>query len=160
MRQVGFTLIEILVVVAVIGVLTAVLLVNITSIRERAADTKKIQKLEQFMFALRMYYNDNKKYPETGGPQNARNITGASSIYMKKYFGELMYYNRLLSHRNAANEMQFDAVVACIVVSSSSQKEIERSQAKCFPNGIDANQDNELTIYNCRKATCYCDCIF
>ncbi len=159
MRKVGFTLIEILVVVAIIGILAAVLLVNMGNIRERAADARLKNKLEKFMMALRVYYSDNKTYPDTGGPQNARNITGPGSIYMTDYIGELMYYNRLQTHSFADGTPVYDSVVGCLNLSSASTKDIQASQEECYPGGIDASLESQFALYNCPIETCYCQCI-
>ncbi len=61
----GFSLIELLVVISIIGVLTAVLMMNLVGARERARDSQKIQDLNNLKSALRMYYNDNQSYPPT-----------------------------------------------------------------------------------------------
>ena len=59
----GFSLIELLVVISIIGVLTTVLVMNFVGSRERARDAQKIQNLHSLKSALRMYYNDNQIYP-------------------------------------------------------------------------------------------------
>lgn len=64
-RRAGFSLIELLVVISIIGVLTAVLMMNLVGARERARDSQKIQDLNNLKSALRMYYNDNQSYPAT-----------------------------------------------------------------------------------------------
>ncbi len=61
----GFSLIELLVVISIIGVLTAVLMMNLVGARERSRDAQKIQDLNSLKSALRMYYNDNQSYPGT-----------------------------------------------------------------------------------------------
>jgi len=62
-RQAGFSLIELLVVISIMGVLTAVLVMNFVGARERAQDSQKIQNLNSLKNALRLYYNDNQSYP-------------------------------------------------------------------------------------------------
>lgn len=62
-RQSGFTLIELLVAISIIGVLAAVLLANMVGVRERGADAKLKNDLNQLKTALRLYYNDNQGYP-------------------------------------------------------------------------------------------------
>ena len=59
----GFSLIELLVVISIIGVLTTVLVMNFVGTRERSRDAQKIQNLNSLKNALRMYYNDNQSYP-------------------------------------------------------------------------------------------------
>jgi prepilin-type N-terminal cleavage/methylation domain-containing protein len=63
MKKNAFTLVELLVVISIIGVLTAVLMMNLVGARERAKDTRTIQSLSNLKNALRMYYNDNNTYP-------------------------------------------------------------------------------------------------
>jgi len=59
----GFSLIELLVVISIIAVLSALLMANFMGARERARDAQKISDLESIKTALRMYYNDNQSYP-------------------------------------------------------------------------------------------------
>lgn len=63
----GFTLIEILVVISIIGILAALLLANMAGIRGRAADAKLKNNMTQFRTALRYYYNENQNYPGANG---------------------------------------------------------------------------------------------
>jgi prepilin-type N-terminal cleavage/methylation domain-containing protein len=66
-KKSGFSLIELLVVISIMAVLTAVLVANFVGARDRAKDSKKIQDMTSFKNALRMYYNDNQSYPGTVG---------------------------------------------------------------------------------------------
>jgi prepilin-type N-terminal cleavage/methylation domain-containing protein len=59
----GFTLVEILVVVAIIGILAGVVLTNLTSGRTRARDTERLQDLKTIQGELETYYAQNGKYP-------------------------------------------------------------------------------------------------
>ena len=59
----GFTLVELLIVISIIGVLTTLLMVNFVGSRERANDSRKVQDLNSLKNALRMYYNDYQTYP-------------------------------------------------------------------------------------------------
>jgi len=59
----GFTLVELLVVISIIGVLSAILMVNFVGTRERARDSQRIQDMNTIKNALRLYYNDFQSYP-------------------------------------------------------------------------------------------------
>jgi len=59
----GFSLIELLVVISIIAVLSALLMANFMGARERARDAQKISDLESIKSALRLYYNDHQTYP-------------------------------------------------------------------------------------------------
>ena len=59
----GFTLIEILIAIAIIGILTAIGIVSYTSVNKRAHDAKRFGDVEQVRAALEMYRSDNGYYP-------------------------------------------------------------------------------------------------
>ena len=61
----GFTLIEIMVVVVIIGLLAAVILPNVFGNVERAQVNKAKADIQAFETALTMYKLDNFKYPST-----------------------------------------------------------------------------------------------
>ncbi|MDD2483188.1 MAG: type II secretion system protein [Candidatus Shapirobacteria bacterium] len=80
----GFSLIELLVVISIIGVLSAVLVANFMGMRERARDAQKIQDLGAIKNALRLYYNDNQSYPvdfRTIAPTYISSIPDAVYVY-------------------------------------------------------------------------------
>lgn len=60
----GFSLIELLVVISIIGILSTILVTNFMGMREKAKDAQKIQDLNSMKNALRSYYNDNQSYPD------------------------------------------------------------------------------------------------
>ncbi len=59
----GFTLIEILVVVGIIGLLSAIVLVGIGPFRAKGRDARRISDLRQVQSGLELYYAKNQKYP-------------------------------------------------------------------------------------------------
>ena len=65
MKNKGFTLIEILVVVAIIGVLSSVVLVGLNGARKQGRDARRIADLRQIQTGLELYFQSNGKYPAT-----------------------------------------------------------------------------------------------
>ncbi len=63
----GFTLVELLVVVSLIGILATLVLANLNSARERARDAQRKSDLRNIQTALRLYYNDLGEYPASSG---------------------------------------------------------------------------------------------
>jgi prepilin-type N-terminal cleavage/methylation domain-containing protein len=61
----GFTLIELLVVIAVIGTIAGILVPSLSRTREQARITVVNAELRQIGIALKLYFEDNQKYPPT-----------------------------------------------------------------------------------------------
>jgi prepilin-type N-terminal cleavage/methylation domain-containing protein len=68
MDKKGFTLVELLVVISIIGLLATIVMVSLGSARTKARDTRRKVDLEQIVLALEMYYSDYNTYvvPGTG----------------------------------------------------------------------------------------------
>ncbi|MFA6423454.1 MAG: TIGR03790 family protein, partial [Patescibacteria group bacterium] len=78
----SFTLIEILMVVAIIGLLAALILISVTNARAKARDAKVKNDITQTQKALEMYTLDHDgSYPIYDGP--LENIPGLSPEYIK-----------------------------------------------------------------------------
>ena len=63
MKKSAFTLVEILIVVAIIGILASLTTVALASIRAKSRDTKRLSDIKQFQSVLEIYRNDNNAYP-------------------------------------------------------------------------------------------------
>lgn len=59
----GFTLIEILIVIAIIGILSSVILASLSIARKKARDTKRLLDMKQIKLALELYLDSNNQYP-------------------------------------------------------------------------------------------------
>lgn len=68
-RQVGFTLVELLVVVGIIGILSVAVLATLNPLAQiqKGNDTKRKGDLSQIQKALETYYHDNGGYPKSSG---------------------------------------------------------------------------------------------
>jgi type II secretion system protein G len=64
-KTIGFTLIEILVVVTIIGLLTLIAVVSYSTFLKQARDAKRKSDLSQIAAALEMYRSNNDTYPTT-----------------------------------------------------------------------------------------------
>lgn len=59
----GFTLVELLVAVGIIGVLASVSVVSVNSVRVKGRDAKRVQEAKQIQNALETFYASNNSYP-------------------------------------------------------------------------------------------------
>src|SRR6185436_1463726 len=59
----GFTLIELMVVIAIIGLLASIISVSLVSSRAKGRDAKRVADIKMIQLALETYYNDNSYYP-------------------------------------------------------------------------------------------------
>lgn len=62
-KEKSFTVIELLVVVAIIGVLASLVLVSMQGLRAKARDVKRLEDMRQTVTALEMYKDQNGVYP-------------------------------------------------------------------------------------------------
>lgn len=64
-EQKGFTLVEMLVVVAIIAILSSVFLVGLRGFRAQAYDTRRISDIQKIQSQLELFYNQQRRYPAT-----------------------------------------------------------------------------------------------
>ena len=70
-NKLGFTLLELLVVIFIIGVLSTMAIVALQSARKSARDAKRVSDIRQMQTALELYFHDWQEYPSSmtaGGP--------------------------------------------------------------------------------------------
>lgn len=90
----GFTLVELLVVISIIGVLSSVVLSSIQQARIKSRDAQRAQEIRSLKIALHLYFNDqsggNGTYLLQGGGSNDTSydiitaLTGLVPTYMPK----------------------------------------------------------------------------
>lgn len=166
MKNKGFSLIEMLVVIAIIAVILALALPNFLGARERARDAKRKSEMAQLKTALRLYYNDIGTYPASfmGGLGKLNYIQGCGAggtgecpcstsldfasgascdaVYMKKFPSELgssMYY-----YLTAGG----DDFCLKVTLENRSDSDLTASRARC----------TTACGSNCTGTTDYCVC--
>ncbi|MEK7564624.1 MAG: type II secretion system protein [Patescibacteria group bacterium] len=79
----GFTLVELLVVITIIGILASVVLVSLNSARGKARDAKRLGDVRQIALALEFCYNDLGKYlPASTFPVAGTPLGCSGTIYI------------------------------------------------------------------------------
>jgi len=66
-RQGGFTLVELLVVISIIGLLSTLAVVSLNSARVKARDAKRLADIHQIQTALEFFFNERNGYPGLSG---------------------------------------------------------------------------------------------
>ncbi len=67
----GFTIVELLIVIVVIGILAAITIVAFNGVQGRARDSQRIQDMQSIVKALEIYKATNGSYPAAVGTANA-----------------------------------------------------------------------------------------
>lgn len=81
----GFTLVELLVVIAIIGLLSVLSVIALGSAREKARDAKRISDMEKMQSVLELYFIGNNEYPVSPDPVALG--TGGTACFGAEGFG-------------------------------------------------------------------------
>ncbi len=149
MKRYGFSLIELLVAIAVIATIIGLALPNFLGARSRARDARRKAELSQLKTSLQLYFNDYKIYPPAGNGTGKVNYiagcgsngatlcpatctvafaaggTGCETVYMTKFPGELgssMFYYQLSSGNNFCAKVSLE---------NASDSDIAASWSRC-----------------------------
>lgn len=77
----GFTIVELLIVIVVIGILAGLVITTYNGIQQKARNTERTTDLKTFQSQLEAYYANNGRYPSTAdlGATSATNVTWAAA---------------------------------------------------------------------------------
>ncbi len=128
----GFTMIELIVVIAILGLLSTIGLVSFRTAQIKGRDAQRKNDLSQIQKALEMYYNDYSYYPTDDYPASGSFIDAKGTLYMKEMpqdpkFGSYPY----------SSDGTFYLLYA----------RLENSQDPCFESGL-CNEDYGVTCGN------------
>lgn len=74
----GFTLVELMIVIVIIGVLTTLIMVSLDNTKMTARNTRRLADIKQIQLALKMYYNDTGTFPSSITPGSSISKGGAN----------------------------------------------------------------------------------
>lgn len=80
LKQKGFTIIELLIVIVVIGILATLVLNTFRGVQARARDTERKADLNALATQLEVYYTDNGHYPDGDGAGGGIDIDSTTLV--------------------------------------------------------------------------------
>jgi len=83
MKKKAFTLIELLIVIAIIGLLATLSVIALNNARAKSRDAKRMADVKQMQTALELYFNDAQSYPDEDMINTDKTIKSGTNIYMQ-----------------------------------------------------------------------------
>lgn len=80
MYKKGFTILELIVVIALIGLIASIILASFSDVRARNRDAKRVSDVKEIEKALSLYQIDNNRFPSSSDPSLPVTITGTDEI--------------------------------------------------------------------------------
>ena len=88
-KQSGFTIVELLIVIVIIGILAAITIVAYNGIQQRARDSARTSDIAGVQKALELYRADNGIYPSVGTDNVGYNLSDLSTALVPKYINSI-----------------------------------------------------------------------
>lgn len=157
-RKSGFTLVELLVVISIIGILSGFLFINFANVRERSRDSRRKSDLEQVKNSLRLYYNDFQAYPINNGSGQILGC-GANGTSACEWGGEfatdsVTFMSLPLDPINVSpyiytyQQTNNDTFLLQARMENLADPEIERSQERCGANPASTDDNLYMVCVN------------
>lgn len=105
----GFTIIELLIVIAIIIILAALVLNNFQGAQAKARDTQRVTDINNIHSKLEEYYNENNYYPDTF---TASTFPGIDAESLKDPKGVSVTINAAVADATAANAVNTQSSTA------------------------------------------------
>lgn len=152
----GFTLVELLTVIAIIGILTTVVSVNVSSARKQSRDARRLTDLQTIQTAVELYTNANGLPPQAsdwltsfgGGTQWLPGLTSYISSVPQDPINDTTYKYR---YRSGDNGFEASYVIDAVLeeqgpgnLNPANFSENEASSPQFFQTGTYTGSDGKL----------------
>ncbi len=88
-KQAGFTIVELLIVIVVIGILASITIVSFNGVQSRARDTRRSADIHSVQGALELYKLDNGVYPSVGTDNSGYDLSTLATALVPSYLSKL-----------------------------------------------------------------------
>jgi len=144
-KQLGFTIVELLIVIVVIGILAAITIVAYNGVQMRGRDSVRKSDLVSINKAIKLFYADNGNYPMTSGwctqvshPSFAAAFKAELALYISKIPSDPLYANTNQDYFYKNIDDQSYELYA----------ELEQSDENSYPTGACASIGGVGSLYD------------
>jgi type II secretion system protein G len=88
-KESGFTIVELLIVIVVIGILAAITIVAFNGVQAKAKDAERISEVKTLQKAIEMYAVENGTYPSIGSDNAGYGANLLATYLVPKYIGSI-----------------------------------------------------------------------
>lgn len=141
----GFTLIELMIVVAIISILTGIIVTSLTSSKSKSRDAQRVSDINQIQLALEQYFDRCGQYP-ADIYSTASCFSGATSVGFNDYIAVVPHdpSDKTLKYGYAVN----DASTPTDYVLHATLENPNQVQQNSFPESVKSD-DFSLASFSC-----------